>query len=238
MTDYCIGCSGWYYDHWVGPFYPEGLPRGEWLKVYSDKFNSVEVNSTFYHLPSENVVKGWRKRTPDDFKISLKMNRIVTHEQRFRNTGEMIERFYELADILGEKLGAVLVQLHPEEELDLEMLKKIGEKLDTEKENFIEFRHPSWYVPEAYDCLKELGLGFCIVSTPDLPEKVLKTTENAFVRFHGTDKWYDYEYKKEELKNWAEKIKKLKAKRVYAYFNNDAKARAPKNCEQLKRLLK
>lgn len=236
---YFLGCSGWSYDHWVNRFYPEKISKSKWLEYYSKHFNTVEVNSTFYRFPTKKMLNSWYNRTPSDFVLTLKANQLITHKKRFHDTEEYIDRFYDLAGHLEDKLGCILFQLHPVLSKDMDLLHSIIDQLDLRRNNIIEFRHESWFCDEVYDVLRENRLGFCSISAPNLPEDLLATTDNAYIRFHGKkeEDWYRYLYSKEELEDWGEKIKGLKVKKVFCYFNNDYQANAIKNCKQLKKIL-
>ena len=233
-----LGCSGWYYNHWIGKFYPEDLYKIKWLEFYGQRFNTVEVNSTFYNLPKETVVKSWYKRAPDGFKFTLKANRLITHEKKFKGTQELLDGFYSLASLLDEKLGCILFQIHPTLDRNMELLDGIVNQLDENFRNVLEFRHPSWYCQEVYDFLKKNKIIYCIVSAPNLPSDLRLTSDVAYVRFHGRESWYNYDYSQEELKKWAGGTRELRAQDLYIYFNNDFNACAVKNCENLGSLLK
>lgn len=232
-----LGCSGWFYNHWIGRFYPEDLHRSKWLEFYCRHFNTVEVNSTFYHFPSKKLIVSWYKRTPPGFIFTLKANRGITHESSFADP-ELIKSFYILSDMLKEKLGCILFQFPPFKRFDLNLLKSFLDKLDIEKKNVIEFRHKSWYRREVYDILKEKSVGYCIVSAPSLPTHPEVTSKNVYIRWHGKKHWYVEKYTYEELKEWAKVIENLKEGRdVYGYFNNDYNGFAVKNSMELKEIL-
>ena len=235
---YFLGCSGWYYDSWKERFYPLKLSKSKWLEYYSKHFNTVEVNNTFYRFPNEKTVEGWFKRTPENFKLTLKANQLITHRKRFKDTQSTINRFYNLAKILEDKLGCILFQLPPQKSKDIDFLKNAMEQFDSTKNNVIEFRHSSWFDSEVYDLLNESKVGFCSVSAHDFPDDLITTSDIAYVRFHGigTEK-YRYLYSEEELKDWADKIKKSGSNELFCYFNNDYNANAPENCHMLRELL-
>jgi len=240
LLDKYLGCSGFYYWHWRGLFYPEDLPTSKWLEFYAEHFNALEINSSFYHWPKESTLKNWAKKTPENFKLVLKANREITHIKRFKDTEQAVGKFYTLAELLGEKLAGILFQLPPSIHKSNEFFKRMQGQLNTEYKNFIEFRHKSWFCKEIYDKMKKAKLCFVSVSAPKrlgIPESVIKTSKDAYIRFHGTEQWYRHDYSEQELQSWAEKIKKAKPKAVYAFFNNDFNASAPKNCLKLKELL-
>jgi Uncharacterized conserved protein len=235
---YFLGCSGWYYNDWAGRFYPEKLSKSRWLEYYSKQFNTVEINNTFYRFPNEKSVQGWYNKTPENFKFTLKVNQIITHRRRFKNTQSTINRFYKLSEILKDKLGGILFQIPPQKSKDIDFLKNAVEQFDLSKNNVIEFRHSSWYDGEVYDLLKESGVIFCSVSSADLPDDLILTSNTAYVRFHGigTEK-YHYRYSNNELNEWAGKLNKSNSKHVFCYFNNDYNANAPLNCEMLQKII-
>ena len=232
-----IGCSGWFYWHWKGLFYPDDLEQSKWFKHYTKCFNTVELNSTFYRFPKPSTAKGWYRQAPPSFIYTLKVNRLITHIKKFKGCNQLIKDFYKVGDEVKEKMGCFLFQLPPSLKYNKKKLDEIMDQLDLERSNVLEFRHPSWFTEEVYDSLKSSGIIFCAVSAPGLPETLVKTADDVYIRFHGKESWYAYEYSKEELKEWKARIEKLKPKRVWAYFNNDANAYAPFNALALKKLL-
>lgn len=237
MTNY-LGTSGWFYGHWQGKFYPKDLPQSKWFKYYCEHFKTVELNSTFYHFPTEKTALGWYKKSPKDFVYTLKVNRFITHIKKFKNSQKLIKDFYKIGDALKEKMGCFLFQLPPSLKYNKEKLKEIVDSLNKEKLNALEFRHASWFNQEVYDYLKKNKIICCVVSAPELPEEFVKTAKDVYVRFHGKESWYGSNYSKEELKEYAGKIKRLKARNNWVYFNNDYRAYAVKNCLELKKWLK
>lgn len=238
-TKYFLGCSGWYYTDWKGRFYPEKLGKSKWLEFYSKQFNTVEINSTFYRFPSEKTVEGWYHKTPENFKFTLKANQVITHRRRFKNTQNTLNRFYNLAKILNEKLGCILFQLPPQKSKDVDFLKNAVQQFDHSQNNIVEFRHASWFDSEVYDLLNEEGVGFCSVSSHDLPDDLITAASIVYVRFHGKGTLkYQYTYSAEELNEWADKLKESCSKHVFCYFNNDYNANAPENCKMLREMIK
>ncbi len=232
-----LGTSGWSYEHWVGNFYPKDLKKRDWLKFYSKKFNTVEVNASFYRLPFKNMIKGWKNKTPDDFLLTFKGSNLITHKKKLKNSEKYLDKFYSRFEMLGDKKGAILWQLPPSLHRDDDLLENFLVNLDSSFKQVIEFRHKSWLNKEVYDLLKKYEIGFCIVSAPDFTTDIVVTSDFAYIRWHGKDNWYRYNYSKEELKNWAEKIENLEVDEVYGYFNNDFEGYAPKNCMELKEIL-
>ncbi|RLE38850.1 DUF72 domain-containing protein [Candidatus Woesearchaeota archaeon] len=231
-----LGTSGWYYQHWVKRFYPKDLSKDKWLEYYARHFNTVEINSTFYHLPYKNVLKNWYNQTPEKFRFTLKANRQITHVKKFKNVKKSVKTFYMLSDIMQEKLANILWQIPPTLKFNMKKLNEIIKVLNPDYKNVIEFRHKSWFTLEVYENLKENDIIYCIVSGPNLPLDFKLTAKTGYFRLHGRS-WYNYNYGKKELTEFAGKIKKLKAKDFYIYFNNDYNAYAIKNCEMLKGLI-
>lgn len=232
-----IGCSGWYYWHWRGKFYPTTLPPNKWFEFYQNNFNSVELNAPFYQWPRPQTIKSWCKKAKSGFVYSVKVNRMITHLKRFRNTINLVKDFYKLLEPLEEKLGCILFQLPPSFSCDLGALDCILEQLDYKYTNVIEFRHPSWWNEQVFARLRSTGTIFCSVSAPSLPEIIVTTSSILYIRFHGKYRWYRYKYTTLELSSWKEKILNTGSKICYVYFNNDRDAAAPANAMELKNLL-
>jgi uncharacterized protein YecE (DUF72 family) len=232
-----LGCSGFYYNHWRGIFYPEKLPKTQWLNFYTQQFNTVEINATFYRFPTEQLLQGWYNKTPNDFRFTVKANRLITHTRKFHNSMDTTKRFYQTISALKEKLACVLFQLPPFMHKNLDLLQTIADQMSPDVVNVLEFRHESWWSSEVYDFMRQNCLVFCCVSSPELPEDLVKTCDAVYVRFHGKNGMYFGDYPDAELLGWAQKIRKADPKQVYCYFNNDLNAYAPKNCLTLKNLL-
>lgn len=232
-----FGTSGWYYDDWVNNFYPKDIEKNEWLIYYSQRFNSVEVNASFYRLPFKNMVKGWNNKTPDDFLFTFKGSRLITHNKKLKNVDESLNRFFKRIK-MSDKIGVVLWQLPPFLKKDLNLLENFFTKLDSNIKQCIEFRHKSWFEEDVFDLLRRYNVAYCIISAPGLPSTIKVTSDFAYFRWHGINDWYKYNYSKNELNGWASKIKQLDVKDVFGYFNNDYNGYAPQNCMVLKELLK
>jgi len=237
MRNY-IGCSGFNYDDWKGKFYPEEISKKNWLEYYAQHFDTVEINASFYHLPKEKTLDNWYERTPGNFRFTLKGSRFITHQKKLNDVKEPVNNFYRLASRLKGKLGCILWQLPGNQHLDLEKLKIFCRLLSPEFKNVIEFRHNSWFDEKVYQILQNNEVTLCLVSVPkELKTVFKKTTDLVYVRFHGKKEWYNYLYSEKEMKEWSEKLKSLKSRQIYAYFNNDVNANAPKNAQQLEQLL-
>ncbi len=234
---YYIGCSGYHYDDWKGKFYPEDLEKKKWLEYYSEHFNTVEINNTFYQIPEKKTLKEWVSITPDDFRFAVKGSRYITHMKKLKDPGEHLKKFYDGIKPLRKKTDVILWQLPGNLHKNKEKLENFCKILDKDFRNVIEFRHTSWFNDEIYDLLAEYDVMTCSLSAPgDLPEVLVDRTKSVYLRFHGKEEWYKYDYSREELKKWVERLKKSKAKDYYVYFNNDHEAHSTENAMTLKEL--
>ena len=233
-----VGCSGWFYWHWKGLFYPEEIPTHHWFKHYLRHFKTVELNAPFYSWPKVQTVKNWKRNAPDSFRYSVKVNGSITHEKRMVRTKKDVREFYNIAEVLGPKMGCFLFQFPPSYRYTPARLKSIVNQLDPEHRNAIEFRHKSWWREAVYRAFEKRGLIFCSISAPRLPDELVNTADKLYIRFHGTSRWYRHNYSRAELSGWAQKIRETRAKEVWIYFNNDREGYAIKNAKQLTRLLR
>jgi uncharacterized protein YecE (DUF72 family) len=236
---YYIGTSGWHYEHWRGLFYPEKLAKARWLEFYAGHFTTVELNNTFYRLPSENAFDSWRDSTPADFTFAVKVSRFITHIKRLKAVGEPVERFIARAGILGNKLGPLLYQLPPNMHRNDDRLESFLSTLPPAVRHVIEFRHESWLDEKVFDILRRYNVGFCIFDMPDVTCPIVATADFAYIRFHGSTGLYYSCYSDGELMSWAKRLKDLahNLKAVYVYFNNDAGAYAISNARTLRAYL-
>jgi uncharacterized protein YecE (DUF72 family) len=239
---YYIGTSGWHYEHWSGPFYPQELPKKDWLDYYSKHFNTVEINASFYRLPQRQAYINWHKTVPPGFYFSLKMSRFITHVKRLKESEEPLHTFMERAKYLGDKLGPLLYQLPPgfhrdDDRLEAFLITLYG--LDKNLRNVFEFRHASWMDEAVFNLLRKYNAGFCIFDMPGFTSPVESTADFAYVRFHGNDELYSGSYSKEDLGDWLKKLQALpsSAKTIYIYFNNDAGGYAIENAQTLRKLI-
>lgn len=232
-----LGTSGWYYKHWIGNFYPKNLEKSKWLEFYSKKFNTVEVNASFYRLPFKNMINGWKDKTPNNFLLTFKGSRFITHKKKLKDTLKYLEKFHQRVKLVKQKLGVIVWQLPPQVKKDINLLENFINKLDSDIKQCIEFRHKSWFDKKIYNILSKNNIAFCIISAPQLPPTIQVTADFAYFRWHGKNEWYNYNYSKKELNRWATEIKLMDVDQIYGYFNNDAKGFAPLNCLELKKLL-
>jgi uncharacterized protein YecE (DUF72 family) len=238
-TRHFIGCSGWFYWHWRDCFYPEGSPSSAWFDHYASQFRTVELNAPFYGWPTVGTVKTWvRQAGRRKFVYTVKVCELITHVKRFVGTKTLVKDFGHIADLLGDRMGCFLFQLPPSYRYAPARLKTIVSQLDPERRNVVEFRHKSWWNERVYDAFRDAGIAFCSCSGPRLPDELVTTADDVYIRFHGTTRWYRHDYTTEELTVWADRIRASGAKRVWAYFNNDREGFAIKNARELIRLLK
>lgn len=233
-----VGCSGWRYWKWRDTFYAD-VPQANWFQFYSGIFHTVEINASFYSWPTIANVQAWRRQSSDkSFVYAVKVCELITHVKRFKGTKTLIRDFGMIADILGEQMGCFLFQLPPSYRYTKARLKAIVSQLDPARRNAVEFRHSSWWNEEVYQAFRKAGIIFCSCSGPRLPHELIRTTDEVYVRLHGSLRWYRHNYTDEELRWWSDNIKASGAKRAWIYFNNDHDAHAPGNALSMERLLK
>jgi uncharacterized protein YecE (DUF72 family) len=234
-----IGTSGYVYRHWRnGVFYPPGLPVREELPYYASRFRTVELNNPFYRLPTAEMFRRWREITPDDFQFAVKASRYITHVKRLRNVSEEITLFLERAAHLGTKLGPILFQLPPTQQLDLSRLAEFLPLLSAGHRWVLEFRHPSWHTPEVYRLLAEHQVALCIPVGGGLHPDRVTTADFTYLRMHRGQQ-PGGGFTADELKTWAARVDAVSrtGKDAYVYFNNDWEGFAVRDATTLLQLL-
>jgi uncharacterized protein YecE (DUF72 family) len=236
-----IGCAGWVYPHWRELFYPKGVPQRAWLSYYAERFGTVEINNTFYRLPSPSAVEGWVEQSPEGFRFAVKISRYMTHVKRLTMVERGLKRFYEPLQALVEsdKLGPLLWQFPGNFHRDTERLAEGLAALPGGRHAF-EFRHDSWFTDEVYGLLREHGAALVIgdessrwVKTPHV-----RTADWTYIRFHHGSRGRHGNYSDREIDAWSRRIAQWRRDtEVYAYFNNDWEGYAIRNAERLKRSL-
>jgi len=236
---YYIGTSGWHYDHWQHRFYPEKLPKVKWLEFYASHFTTVELNNSFYRLPSEAAFTTWYDSSPTNFTFAVKVSRFITHIKRLKNSEEAVDKFITRAKILEEKLGPLLYQLPPNMPRNDEVLESFLSSLPQGMKHVIEFRHQSWLKEKVFEILHKYDIGLCVFDMPSFSCPLVTTADFVYIRFHGSTWLYFSCYSDEELADWAKRLANLAAnlKAVYIYFNNDAEAFAERNAITLRSCL-
>lgn len=215
-----VGTSGWQYADWKRRFYPEGVPQREWLRFFSERFPTVEINNTFYMLPKPETFVGWRERSTEDFVFVVKASRYVTHIRRLRDCREPLSRFWTNARRLGRKLGPVLFQLPPNLRADLELLDSFLKLLPRSMRAAFEFRHDSWDSAEVREALDRRGCALVIADRPgDRPRDVV-TGGWTYLRFHQ-GRLAAPGYPKAKLGRYAEALAGMQADEAWVFFNND-----------------
>ena len=232
-----VGCSGWRYWKWRDSFY-EGVPQSAWFGHYAGVFDTVEINASFYSWPTVASVQAWRRQPGDrNFVYTVKVCEFITHIKKFKGTKTLIRDFGIIADILGERMGCFLFQLPPSYRYTKARLASIVGQLDPLRRNAVEFRHKSWWNEDVYSAFRNAEIIFCSCSGPRLPDELIKTADEVYLRLHGPVRWYRHNYSDGELGKWAERIRKSGARRTWIYFNNDYGAHAPGNARTLHSLL-
>jgi len=232
---YYIGTSGWHYDHWRHLFYPDKLTKAKWLEFYARHFTTVELNNSFYRLPSEEAFANWRDSSPANFTFAVKVSRFITHIKRLKNSEEPVGTFLSRAEILKQKLGPLLYQLPPNMHRDDDRLESFLSILPPGLKHVLEFRHESWLDNGVFEVLRRHNVGLCVFDMPGLTCPLVATAEFAYIRFHGSTGLYSSCYSDEELAEWARRLAGLapEVKEAYIYFNNDAETFAVRNAMTL-----
>ncbi|HZA60850.1 MAG TPA: DUF72 domain-containing protein [Actinomycetota bacterium] len=235
MTAY-VGTSGWQYKDWKERFYPKGLPQREWLPFFSERFRTVEINNTFYNLPAEETFATWRRISSDDFVITIKASRYITHIRRLRDGREPVRLLWSRCRRLGRKLGAVLFQLPPNLPADVPRLRSFLRALPPTMRPAFEFRHESWDRDEVYEALDERGCALVLWDRPGIRLRDTVTGGWSYIRFHqGTRRGSGYT--RARLRRWADHVAGLHAEDVFIYFNNDPGGAAVRDAATMMDLL-
>lgn len=227
-----IGTSGWSYEHWRDCFY-RGISRKDWLKFYAEHFSALEINASFYRLQTPETFRYWAEQTPAGFRFALKANRYLTHNKKLLDPEASVLIEKDHAQVLGEKLAAVLWQLPGGLKKDLPRLNGFVDALRQWQEvpHAIEFRHPSWFGDETADCLSRANIAVCQSDAETWPIWQSVTADFVYLRLHGHTRTYASSYTGSELAAWAVRIADWLAqgKDVHVYFDNDAECASPFN---------
>jgi uncharacterized protein YecE (DUF72 family) len=225
-----VGTSGWQYRDWRGRFYPAGLPVARWLEAYAAAFATVESNNAFYRLPERSVFEAWAARTPDDFRMTVKISRYLTHIRRLADPAEPVERFVERASGLGPKLAPVLLQLPPRFRADLGRLTETLECFPPSFRVAVEFRHPTWFTDDCRRVLERHGAALCLADRRGPISPLWPTTGWTYLRFHHGRARPGPSYGRQALASWVDRLAELDGVgEAFVYFNNDPGAAAPKD---------
>ena len=234
-----IGCSGFHNKDWKEKFYPAVLPQSRWFEYYCSKFNTLELNTTFYRFPRVESLKRWYAKSPENFVFSVKVPRLITHYKQLNDSARMLNDFYNsIREGLQDKLGAVLFQFPSRISYSEDFLSRIVETVDEDFLNVVEFRHASWWKSRVYSVLRTEGIIFCGISHPDLPGGIVRNNSTIYYRFHGLKKLYFSQYSKKDIDAFANTLaQESSVKTGYIYFNNTATLAAVRNAVQLEKSL-
>ena len=234
-----IGTSGWHYKHWKGPFYPADLPASKMLRWYVERFDTVEINNSFYRLPAPTALEGWCRETPSNFCFAVKASRFITHNKKLRDPKQTVKKFMTVIEKLERRLGPILFQLPPSWRVNVERLEEFIAALPPAHRYAFEFRHESWNTPQVYNVLRRHNAGFCIYELAGFQSPLEITADFTYVRLHGPGNKYQGDYSRETLGTWARRIAEWQKnlRHIFLYFDNDQAGFAPKNALELKSLV-
>ena len=236
-----IGTSGWSYNHWKGVFYPLNLSKSKWFDFYCKRFNTVEVNATFYRRFKDEVFIRWKAASPENFRFVLKMPGIITHTKKLKNVEKDIEEFIRQASLLGKKLGCILMQLPPFMTYNPELLRNALGNFDNKIHVAVEFRNESWMIKESVELLRSSSAIYCNADSPAGMLNEWVTSDTVYFRMHGRNNWYRYDYSYQELKQVTcllHNTDQHHIKTAYIFFNNDFQGHAPQNAASLIEIIK
>lgn len=211
-----VGTSGYSYKGWKGHFYPHDLAAKEMLRYYSERLGAVEINNTFYRLPTAAILESWASQVPEDFRFSLKASRRITHFKRLKEAGEETSYLLQTAETLGRRLSVVLFQLPPNFKKDLPRLKTFLGLLPATIRTAFEFRHPSWFDEEVQGCLTEHGCALCLSETDEEPlGKLVSTTGFGYLRLRRSD------YSEADLSTWISRLSTVNWQQAFIFFKHE-----------------
>jgi len=217
-----VGTSGYSYKEWKGPFYPEDLPDKEMLNYYSSELPAVEINNTFYRLPSAKMLENWQEQVPESFRFVLKASRKITHFKKLKETDEETNYLFKTAATLGEQLGVILVQLPPYLRKDIDLLQNFLKLIPDGKATF-EFRHHSWFEEDVFESLRSKNCALNFSEMGDDSEiKLVSTADWGYLRLRRID------YDDKALKDWVKRIKVQDWQKVYVFFKHEDEGAGPK----------
>lgn len=234
-----IGTSGWHYDHWRGPFYPPALSPRHFLRFYQEKFPTVEINNSFYRLPSAATLEHWRDSAPPGFRFAVKGSRYITHLKKLLDPHQPLKTLCDRLRLLADKLGPVLFQLPPRFGFQPQRLEAFLEALPPDCRYALELRDPSWLNQDAYRLLARHQVAFCIYEFAGFASPRVVTADFVYIRLHGPQGAYQGSYDRETLAKWAAAMAAWHRQglEVYGYFDNDEAGYAALNALTLQELL-
>jgi uncharacterized protein YecE (DUF72 family) len=228
-----IGTSGYNYLEWRGSFYPATLPPAKMLPYYAAQFATVEINYSFYRLPSESTLHGWMAATPDHFKLTLKAPRRITHDAKLQNCQPLLDSFLALAATLHDKLGVLLFQLPPTFKVSLPVLEEFLSWLPPGTRAAFEFRHPSWHSEDVFARLRARNAALCIAESEKMATPLVTTADFGYYRLR------DEGYMPDDLARWADRIRAEQphTRDTFVYFKHEEAGKGPEFAKELLRLL-
>jgi uncharacterized protein YecE (DUF72 family) len=233
MATFWVGTSGYSYKEWRGTFYPPETSEQQMLRYYAERFASVEINYTFYRLPTVRVLQGWAKETPEHFTFTLKAPRRITHDLRLRDAADVVSDFCDVAQALKHRLGAILFQLPPFLKKDTSRLEDFLHQLPPGFRPAFEFRNQSWFADDVYECLRRFGVAICIAESEDRQTPLEVTAEFGYFRLRKPD------YSDDDLAAWARRLQDAAAqwRDVFVYFKHEAAGKGPQLAARLRAFL-
>jgi len=226
MAAYWVGTSGYNYQEWKGSFYPEDITDKRMLAYYAERFSSVEINYTFYRMPTARILANWARETPEHFVFALKAPRRITHDQRLRSIEDTLASFCEIAETLGPKLGPLLFQLPQFLKKDVELLEVFLHDLPTGLRSAVEFRHVSWHADDTYEVLKRFGVALCVADSEERTTPFEVTAPFGYLRLRRE------QYDEETLRSWHERCEAAGWRDAFVYFKHEERATGPRFAEQ------
>lgn len=235
-----IGTSGWNYRHWKGIFYPPGLRAAELLPFYRERFSTVEINNSFYILPTADTFAAWRHTAGEDFRFAVKASRFITHMKKLKDPEEPIARLLDRVRSLGPTLGPILFQLPPRWRCNRDRLEAFVVALPPSHRFAIEFRDESWWNEEVYDLLRRTNIAFCIFDLAGHQSPPVVTADFVYVRLHGPQGAYQGRYGRDRLADWLQRFREWSdgIRDLYCYFDNDQNGYAPHDALDLSNLIR
>ena len=217
-----VGTSGYQYPEWRGTFYPEKFSTDKMLAYYAERFPTVEINYTFYRMPTEKLLAGWAAGTPDHFTFTLKAPRRITHDSKLQHCEDPLQAFCRTARTLGPKLATLLFQLPPNFKKDEDVFRRFVDCLPEGMRAAFEFRHASWFDPAIYDVLRSRNLALCIADSEKMSTPVEVTADYGYFRLR------DEGYQQGDLERWAQVVKGLPVTDAFVYFKHEEQGLGPK----------
>lgn len=222
-----VGTSGYNYPEWRGNFYPEKFSTDKMLAFYAERFPTVEINYTFYRMPTEKLLKGWFDGTPENFAFTLKAPRRITHDAKLQRCEDTFHAFRRTAQTLGQKLGILLFQLPPNFKKNADVLRSFLELFPDGTRAAFEFRHESWLDAEVFDALRSRNVALCIADSEKMKTPVEVTADYAYFRLR------DEGYQPDDIEAWARTIKSLSPKDAFVYFKHEEQGLGPEFAKRL-----